>query len=325
MGNDELTSDEISRFVDLFVASKQGEIVDIEGITFNLNHADLDRTEWEPIQSLGDFPGSPLQPSISFPWTSNDDLDRLRSRSEPTSAKCGDKVFILSVEKYSAPPSSLGKLDHPHHQERRVIRLGIQRSDTDTIEVSGMWIFVGVSDVMTPIMLKDGEGVRSALISRFERMTGLENIIDNVSDFSETAWNSKFTKADREIQLAAAMLWEAEDEAPNNAAMAFGYLIGRAEGKQGRQRLAKSASKAPRKTGDPARATAIELIDGSPRIILKRCAEQVAQRLGKSARSIEDTIAILFSEDSEGVLRPDPNQVELFRTQLASRPSDANP
>lgn len=324
MSEDEPDSDNLLRQFYLWQVCRQGEVFDIDGINFDLNHPDLDRREWEPIRILGDLPGSPLEPLIAFPWTEDDDLVRMRKRCEPPRAESGDQIVIWSVEAYSAPPSSLGKLDHPHHQERRIIRLGLLKPGRQVVEVPGFWIFVGVADVITPIFLNDSEGVRSALVSRFEQMTGLEDLLDNVAEVSEAEWNARFEAADYEVKLAARMLWKAEDEFPNNSAMAFGYLIGRAEGRQGRKAQAKSASKAPRKTGDPARAEAIKIVDASPRIILRRCAEQVAEALGKSTRSIEDTIAVLFTKGEDGVSRPDLSQIEHFRALLAARPSDGS-
>ena len=325
MSEDDPDTEDLFRGISLYMASHQGEVLEVEGINFDLNHPDLDRTEWEPIRSLGDTPGAALKPLIAFPWTTELEITQMRKRHEPLRVQAGDHIFIWSVEAFSAPPSSLGKLDHPHHQERRIVRLGLHRSDQRPVEIPGPWIFVGVADVITPITLNEFDGVRSALISRFERMTGLDDLLDNVTDVAEQEWNARFASADHEIRLAARVLWKAEDDLSNNAAMAFGYLLGRAEGRQGRQAQAKSASKGPRKTGDPARAEAIKIIDASPRIILRRCAEQVAEALHKNARSIEDTIVVLFAKGEDGVWRPDPAQVEHFRAHLTSRASDANP
>lgn len=310
---------ELLRYYELLLACRDGEKLSIEGVEFDLNHGDLSRDEWEPLHILGDFPGAKYQPAISFPWTTSQDLARIQARGEYVEIRGGDRIVIRNIEVFKLPPSSVGKLDHPHHQQRRLVSLSVERRGEADIAIPGVWLFTGVADVMTPIMLKDEDNVRRALISRFERMVGLEDLLDNVNDEDEKVWNARFRGLDQDAQLAALMLWRAEYETQNNAAMAFGYLMGRAEGRYGRREQAKSASKAPRKTGDQARAAAIELIEASPRIVLRRCAEQVAEKLGKGPRAVEATISVLFSEGTDGVSRPDSLKVEAFRAQLAGR------
>lgn len=318
--------DGLMRHMEMFRVCR-GERDVVEGIYFDLNHPALDRTEWEPITVLGDLPGS-LQPLIVFPWTTPKIVEKMRERYEPVVVEPGDAILVLSVSKYAVPTSSVGALDHPHHKERRLVYLGLKRADGTTAQIPGSWMFAGVADVMTPIALHDDEGARGAMVARFERVTGVEDILEEINEISETDWNARFKAAPQEVRLAAKALWTAEDDPFNTAVyagMTFGYLIGRAEGRLGRKVQAKSAAKRPRKTGDAARAAAITEIESTPRIVLKACATRVASKLNKSVRSIEETIAVLFAQDAEGVWRPDTKKVETFRAELATRPSDANP
>lgn len=299
--------DELYRRYLLSMACRHGGVVPIQGVNFDLNHADLDRSEWEPLDVLGEYIAAGFQPHIAFPWTNASAREWLARHGRFVTAEPGDKVVVTSIESVQAPKPALGKLDHPHHLERRIVRVSIERaSDASLVPVPGPWFFVGTADVITPIALNDPDGARRALFTRFERMSGLEDLLDNVEDYGMPAWTDQFADSPDEVRFAAEMLWKAEvDEFPNAAAMAFGYLVGRAEARDGRRAQARSASSGLRKTGDPARRAAIAIIDASPRILLRRCAEKVAAQLDKSVRSIEATIAVLFSEDEEGRQRPD--------------------
>jgi len=119
------------------------------------------------------------------------------------------------------------------------------------------------------------------------------------------------------------MLWKAENY-QDYAGMAFGYLIGRAEARAGRQAVAKSASKNMRSTGDETRARAIEVIDETPGIFLPRCAEKVAELTGKNVKSVRRTIKPLFHQTADGSLRPNPKEVEACRARLGRQANAAS-
>jgi hypothetical protein len=294
----------------------------VEGIEFDLNHPDLDHAEWEPISLLGDNPMVGIEPQIELPWSDLDLIARLRNSVPVLKIEPGDRLTIFKVES-TAGVQARGALDHPHHRERRAVYLGVSRDDGPTIPIAGVWSFGGVADVMTPLILRDLDGVQRALLTRFERMIGLEDVLDDIRDCTEDAWTARFKDRDRETSLAARMLWKVED-LQHHAALAFGYLIGRAEAREGRKVQAKTASKGLRRTGDPARRAAIAEIDKTPNILLQRCAENVAEKLEKTARTIRATILPLLAEAEDGTFRPDPVQVEAFRERLGPEPSVAS-
>lgn len=286
----------------------------IEGVTFELNHPDLDRANWEPVDSLGDYPGMGLEPSIAYPWTTPKQIDRMAKGSGFVALAPGDHVVIRKVVPFESKAGSSGKLDHPHHRERRLVFLDILRGE-ERISAPGYWLFTGQADVLTPIAFNELSDVRRALLKRFEAATGLEDLEDNVTDVSEADWNVQFKDCDEDLQHTARMLWKAEDW-QENAGMAFGYLIGRAEARQGRQAVAKLGAKNLRRTGDDTRRTAITIIEQAPEITRRLCAERVRDVNGKTIKSLLKTIKPLFQEGDPGSARPDRQAVEAFRARL---------
>lgn len=296
----------------------------VDGVELRLSHAQLDPEKWEPLTLLGDHPMSALEPSLILPWTRPDDIARLRS-GKAVEVGVGDRLIVVDVQTNRGIAGSKGKLDHPHHRETRLVTLGVVRGDAAPVAVPGTWLFVGAGDVLTQILLNKLDDVREALIARFEEMVGEIDLADRITDFDRGTWRAKFDDLDRDTKFAARLLWEAEDDTPNNAAMAFGYMMGRAEARESRREQAKSASTVLRKTGDPARKLAIRIIETTPNIVLRRCAEQVGVELGKSPRTIENTIAPLFKTGADGVSRPDPEKVKVFRIKYEAEANDANP
>jgi len=322
----ERESDDLYRHYRLLLACRLGERLTIDGVDLDLNHPALDRDEWEPLGVLGDYPTTEVEPSLALPWTAPSHIQRLQLRGAPIlRVREGDRLTVSRVEAFSRPASAFAALDHPHHRERRLVFLSVTRPDGEVIEAPGCWLFAGVADVMTPIALGDYADARRALITRFERICGIDDLVDQVDDISETDWIAKFADDNEDVRSLAAALWKAEDDLANPAAMAFGYLIGRAEGQQGRREQARIASKKPRSTGDNTRRKAIAVIDDIPGIVLARCAEKVGVLVGKNARSVSKTIHMMFAKGPDGVMRPDPIAVEAVRAGLPTEPNGAMP
>jgi hypothetical protein len=302
-------------------ACRRGVPLTIDGIAFDLNHPDLDRANWEPVDLLGAGPWIGIEPPIVYPWTSTKLAKRLVAEKGAPKLVKGDRLVIRRVVTFDAVAVSSGKLDHQHHRERRLIYLAIERGG-ETIPIQDFWLFAGIADVLTPIFLDELNNVRYALIHRLEAITGMVDLDDALLGVSEDDWNARFAALDDNIRLAARMLWKAEDY-QDHAGMAFGYLIGRAEAREGRQALAKSASKNVRSTGDKTRARAIEVIDETPGIILRRCAERVAGLTDKNVKSVRETIKPLFHETADGSFRPNSQEVEACRARLERQASVA--
>jgi hypothetical protein len=286
----------------------------IEGITFDLNHPDLDRSNWEPADSLGDYPGMGLEPSIAYPWTTPEQIDRMAKSGGFVALASGDRLVIRKVVPFETKALSIGKLDHPHHRETRLVFLDILRGD-ERLCAPGYWLFTGQADVLTPIILDELSNVRRALLKRFEQATGLEDLEDHVTDLTEADWNAQFALESEDLQHTARMLWKAEDW-QDNAGMAFGYLIGRAEARQGRKVVSQLGSNNLRSTGDDSRKAAITIIDQAPGITRRLCAERVRDVNGKTIKSLLKTIAPLFQEGDTASARPDREAVEAFRARL---------
>jgi hypothetical protein len=317
-------SDDVYRQYQLILACRSGERLTVEGVDLDLNHPDLDRDEWEPLSVLGDYPTTEIEPSLALPWTDPTHIRHLQlGGAKILRVRDGDRLTVSRVEPYSTTRITSGALDHPHHRERRLVFLSVIRPDGEVVEAPGCWLFAGVADVMTPIALGDYHDARRALITRFERISGLDDLIDWVDDFSEVDWNAKFDDAHEDVRRIAEALWKAEDDLANHAAMAFGYLIGRAEGQQGRRDQAKTASKNTRSTGDQTRREAISVIDATPGIVLARCAEKVAVLVKKNTRSVTRTIKPMFAKGEDGVMRPDPAAVDAVRARLPKDPNAA--
>lgn len=310
------------RWMRLYDACRRGMLKVIEGITFDLNHPDLDRANWEPIDLLGAGPWIGIEPPIVYPWTSAKLAKRLIEEKGAPKLVKGDRLFIRKVVTFDAVAVSTGKLDHQHHRERRLVYLAIER-DGKTIPVVDFWLFAGIADVLTPIYLNELNKVLYALIHRLEAMTAMEELYDALLGISEEDWNAKFAAFDDNIRMTARMLWKAEDY-QDYAGMAFGYLIGRAEAREGRQVQAKSASKNMRSTGDETRTRAVEVIEQTPAIVLPRCAEKVAELTGKNVKSVRRTIKPLFHQTADGSFRPNPKEVEACRARLQRQANAAS-
>jgi hypothetical protein len=307
-------------------ACAAGEPCQIEGVEFDLSHPDLHRDEWVPTTLLGSFYHADRRsPRLLFPWASDRERDIFEQRGQGLEVHVGDKLIVASVQRMGVKADH-GRLDHPQHQERRWAHLLILRALGVKVPVEQAWEFQGASDVMTPIVRRDYKRARSALLARMGDALGLESINDLQLADSPSAWPTFAVTATELDRLAAKVLWDAESEYIEEAAMVFGYLVGRAEARalllphaQRQIELRdqrRQAAKLPRKAGDKTRAAARGVIVSTPDIIRSKCAEKVATiRDLHDVRSVERTIAPFFEKSADGRLRPTSEAIAAAKAQ----------
>jgi hypothetical protein len=299
---------------------------EIEGVEFDLQHEDLDRNAWEPTTILGSLALADRHtPRLLFPWASDREREIFEQRGQGVEVHAGDKLVIASVQRMGVKADH-GTLDHPQHQERRWAHLVVQRASGAKVQVGQAWEFQGVSDVMTPIARGDYKQARNALLARMSDVLGLESIDDLLLADSPEAW-PKFADTATDLnRLAADVLWDAESEYIEEAAMVFGYLIGRAEARELLLPLAKRqieqrdqrrrVAKQPRKGGNDTRAAALAVIAVTPDIIRRKCAEKVATlRDLQDVKGVERTIAPFFEKGPGGRFRPTAAAVAAAKAQ----------
>lgn len=322
-----MNEDETWRLHLLLRACRDGESGDIEGVRFELYHEDLNRNEWEPGPLLGwPYERDASAPRLVFPWYTPIQKLMWMRMDNAIEVHVGDVVRIASVKSVGLNADH-GNLDHPHHRERRWATLVIEQSSGRAVTVGSAWQFSGVADVMGPIQQRDYKQVRSALLARLANALGLEDVDDVALADSPDDWpafGDDVTQLDR---MAAHAVWAAESEYVEEAAMAFGYLIGRAEARRFllphaehrlelRENRRRNAAK-PRRRGNETRAAAIRIIDRDPNILLDRCAKQVATERGLSDdRGVRRTIASLFAKAPDGKMRPNAVAVAEARVLL---------
>jgi hypothetical protein len=300
----------------------------VDGVTFALSHADLPPDQWEPSGILGDYDPRQSVPALVFPWTPGHAREFLLSAANAIEVRPGDKLVIGDVKKL-AVRAEHGELDHPEHREQRWAEVRILRANGKAATATTRWCFTGAADVMTPINQGDYSQVKEALSERLARATGIDDLDDlDTADKAEKAvWMAKVATAPPLYQKAMQALWECRDEWDNGPAMAFGYLLARAEAQELMLPLAKrrlevgvqlrqNASK-PRAEGDDTRRLALEVIAANPTIVRRKCAEKVATKKGLSdVRSVERTLGPLFTKGEDGRYRPDGKIVAAQRARL---------
>jgi hypothetical protein len=315
----EMPMSDIYRNYQTILACRRADRLTIEGVNFDLGHAELDRNVWEPASILGDHPYFDLHaPRLLFPWCSDEEQAIFENRGDGVEVQAGDTVLIDHVQSVEVR-SERGKLDHPHHQERRWAYLVVLSPDGERRAVQPAWQFRGVADVMSPISRGDYKDAGRALQARLALALGLEDL-DDIEDLlmaeNEADWIHLVNGASDAHRAAAKALWAAEQDYAPDAGMAFGYLMGRMETERvidlavRRQSIAdanRGRARRPRKGGNESRAVAIEIIRRSPKITRKQCAAMVANRRNLAdAKSVERTISALFQKDKDGVLRAIP-------------------
>jgi len=175
----DISNKAMMRRVRLYDVCRRGVPMVIDGIAFDLNHPDLDRANWEPIDLLGGGPWIGIEPPIVYPWTPAKLAKRLIEEKGAPKLVRGDRLFIRKVVTFDAVAVSSGKLDHEHHRERHLVYLAIDRGG-ETIPVTDFWLFAGIADVLTPIHLNELNKVHYALIHRLEAMTGIDGLYDTL-------------------------------------------------------------------------------------------------------------------------------------------------
>jgi len=295
-------------------ACRSGEKATIEGVDFDLCHPELSRNEWEPTTILGSLAHADIYtPRLLFPWSSVDEKSVFEERGEGVKVGRGDTVTVGSVQIMNVRADH-GELDHPHHRERRWAKLLIKRRSGKSAQVPQFWEFRGVADVMTPLNQRDYRQARYALLARLSDALGLDSIDDFLLAKSPADWPAFAETAKPLDRLAAEVLWAAEGEYVEEAAMAFGYLIGRAEAgslllplaeRQIQQRdQRRSVARQPRKSGNETRTAALAVISEHPDISRRKCAEKVATLRNLSdVKGVERTIAKFFYKDEKGRYR----------------------
>jgi hypothetical protein len=170
---------------------------------------------------------------------------------------------------------------------------------------------------MTPIQQGDWKQVKEALYRRLATALGVDDVDDITLSDDRESWAHLVVGADTAYVAAAEALWASEGKSfLEDAGVAFGYLMGRAEAKdlilpeaERRQQIVtrnRATAQRPRQGGIVTRATAAELLLRTPELSRKRCAEVVAARRGLSdAKSVERTIAPLFRKGDVGKWQAD--------------------
>jgi hypothetical protein len=315
---------EIYRDYQLILACRRADPLTIDGVNLELAHPELDRNAWDPTSILGDpSRWDPYAPRLLFPWCSPEERAIFEHRGDGVEVRAGDTVLIDHVQSVEVR-SERGKLDHPHHQERRWAHLVVVRPDGERRAVQPAWQFRGVADVMSPILRGDFKEAGRALQARLALALGLEDL-DDIEDLllaeNEADWRHLMDGASVAHRAAAQALWRSETDYTPEAGMAFGYLMGRMEADQvidlaaRRQTIAQAnrgRARRPRKGGNESRAVAMEVIRKNPKITRKQCAAMVASRRNLAdAKSVERTISVLFREDEDGVFRAKPLSLAL--------------
>jgi hypothetical protein len=316
-------------YYQLIQASLCGEQMEIEGVNFDLSHADLDRQDWRPVSIVGWPPRHLHEPRLLFPWSDQSERKVFKARGKGTEVFLGDLVKITSVVRMPVRTDH-GVLDHPHHRESRWANLLVRRKSGAEINVAQAWEFRGSADVITPASRRDFSQAYVALQARLAEAIGLVEIDDLVlADTREEAMNHA-RSATELYQLAAEALWEAEQNLTQDSGAVFGYLIGRAEAAElllpdavrghAQHDKLRAISKRPRKSGDQTRAAAIVVIDAKPGISRRKCAERVADiRELKDVRGVERTIARLFRQTSDRRYLPDLQAISAEKLRLKER------
>ncbi|HRD44857.1 MAG TPA: hypothetical protein PLF78_00060 [Caulobacter sp.] len=310
-----MEDDDIWRIYLLVRACRSAEHIEVEGVWFNLEHPNLERSGWEPVTILGSLRSAdPYTPRLLFPWSTEEEKSVFERRGEGVVVRAGDTVRVATVKSMGVRAEH-GRLGHPQHRERRWALLEIVRASGAKISVAQAWEFQGSADVMTPIARRDYKQAKHALHARMRDALGLDSIDDLLLVDSPAEWPEFAETATELDRLTAEVLWAADSEYVEEAAMVFGYLIGRAEARelllphaerqieQSEQR--RGAAKQPRKAGNETRAAALAIISSNPGIIRRKCAELVATERGlQDVKGVERTINLYFAKGDDGRYRP---------------------
>lgn len=169
-------SDTLYRGYLLGGACRVADVIEIEGVHFDLRHPDLDRNAWSPVAILGDpHDLGPHTPRLLFPWSSLLEHQFHEARGDAQTVRAGDTVVVTHVR--SLPVNSdQGALDHPHHQECRWAHLAVKTSAGRLKPVHQAWEFRGTADVMTPLARGDYYHARWALYARLCAALGIGDI-----------------------------------------------------------------------------------------------------------------------------------------------------
>jgi hypothetical protein len=320
---------EIYRLYLLITACGRAEDTEIDGVQFALFHHDLDRSDWEPSNPLGLSPRlDPFGPRLLFPWATEQDKFDFNNRGEGLVVRPGDRLTIASVI-HLPIKSDHGGLDHPHHRERRWARIAVSRPNGRQDIVQQSWEFRGVADVINPINVRDYKKARSALEVRLARMLGEGDVDDLTLATDRSEWEHLKQAASPAADSALEALWLAEKDLNLDAAISFGYLLGRAEAAdlllpaaERHSALAeknRQIAKRPRKGGIETRLAAANLILENPNITRRKCAERVAHlRKLNDTKSVERTIQGLFVQDADGKYRANVDAARQLKQELGT-------
>lgn len=318
-------SDSLYRGYLLGGACREGEVMEIDGVHFDLRHPEIDRNAWSPSTVLGSYYDlEPHSPRLLFPWSTPLEHRFHEERGDAVTVKEGETVIVTRVQSMPVQADH-GALDHPHHQERRWAHLAVRSRAGRLRPVLQAWEFRGTADVMTPLASKDYHQARWALYARLCAALGIEDIEAITLADSPDDWPNLTATAHPLYRKALDALWAAEGKHIEEAAAVFGYLIGRAEASEHLLPLAsrqaalrtnnrRSAQK-PRKAGDETRKAALVIIRTHPTISRRKCAERVAdQRELTDIRSVEERITEYFEKGDNGRFTPTAMALALAET-----------
>jgi len=286
--------EDIVRAFRLFEAFDVTGVVSIDGILIDMT-CDVDKGIWRPVNPLGSYsaPSGLRAPEIVFPWTPSKWRRHLAKGGDLVEAKAGSRItvdHVVSV-KLDAP---LDEFSHAENQEAKLVYLSVKDGEQSIRKVNHPLVLLARGATAHLVSVGDYSSAFGSIVHKLEQAIGLDDLEDLVEK-PISKWPTLRRDISRTFRLALIAFIEASRKMNEEAFVAFGYMMARAEAEKlllnsairGRAAISyqlKAASgrhaKSRRET-EPLRAIARQIIGTNNNISLTKCARAVAEQIAR--------------------------------------------
>jgi hypothetical protein len=294
--NSELTTKEYERFIRalrLVEAWTNSAPTVIDGITFRLD-CDVDKSQWHPLCPLGLYgDGTALYgPELVFPWTPKFVREALSKHERLVKVTKGCTVLVGSVTSQRLA-TTFADFANPDQRNGKLVHLLIIRPSGDIYSVKRPLILLRSTATDALITAGDYKAAFGGLVEQLQDRVGLPDFDSFIDEPIET-WpkpQKDFPEIYARALLAFLRGYRTLDHEPY---VAFGYLMGKAEGEaqllaaanKGRNAIQTQARAAggrhlkSRQETEKLRIIATQLVKRDPDMSLTRCAREVEDIVG---------------------------------------------
>lgn len=203
------------------------EPVTIEGVTLHL-YCDLDTRVWRPVNHLGLYgPWALYGPEIIFPWTPAGWRKALRDQGEVIEAVAGSEVHIFKVE--DAEFKGLIDTSEGIGRQRKMASVMVIAPDKSLHVARRRLVLVHETATTAHIELGEYRKAYRSLLTKLENVSGLDGLEGILFDGDPETWPPAREDLAPAYRWALQALVEAQRHSDEDALVAFGYLMARAE------------------------------------------------------------------------------------------------